>query len=332
MAGGNALIPLKYMAENPGQLVRTVPCGMYHNESHKFRSRLGLEFASPIEISDNIAALYKAGQQNEAIPSLRKLVGVALHNMTLSHSNNGFDKIVDIMESLYGGSNARLHQKSQRNKELWRLYLQFESDPNFQRILYRMYQYQRRINLLGVESEDIGGASKSYILLLLLGLRFLELALAAVLRLPGLILFGPLPYLCNNLAQRYAERLLKNSAFKLTGRDVLASAKMLNALKFTTLLYIASETAMFAWLHWNYLGQSLVRVIPAPFAVVLGLTLISFIRVVSIWAWDRTVDVLRSILVLLILADPRKACMRESLEGEKRELEVHMWQYIVSDT
>lgn len=87
------MIALKYMAENPGEWVTIVPCGIHHNESHTFRSKIGLEFGLPIEVPDSLFKLYQAGQQSEAASALKKLVQPALHEVTLSHSNDEFAQV-----------------------------------------------------------------------------------------------------------------------------------------------------------------------------------------------------------------------------------------------
>jgi hypothetical protein len=239
-------------------------------------------------------------------------------------------QVVDLLGTLYGGGDASLYQKTQLDKELWRIYLRFELDPNFRHILYRIHLYRQKITLIGLKNDDIGSRSKRCTLPLL-GLQCLQLTLAFLLLLPGLLFFGPLLYLCNSLSQRYAQRLLKNSAFKLTGKDVLASAKILNALKFMPLLYMALGTGIFVWVHWSHSGLNMARVMPASLVVVLGLALVSIFGIVFILAWDLIVDILHSIRFSLILADPRKAAILESIREQKRELELDIQRYIISN-
>lgn len=235
------------------------------------------------------------------------------------------------MRTLYGNINASLYQKTQLDKELWRIYLRFELDPNFRNILDRIHLFRQKLTLIGLENDYVKSRSKRCTLPLL-GLQCLQLTLTLILLLPGLIFFGPLLYLCNDLSQRYAQSLLKNSAFKLMGKDVLASAKVLNAFKFMPFLYTALGMGIFRCVHWSHSRLNMARVMPASLVVVFGLTLVSIFGIVSISAWDLIVDLLHSIRVSLIFADPRKAALLESIREQGGELELDMQRYMIGSS
>jgi glycerol-3-phosphate O-acyltransferase / dihydroxyacetone phosphate acyltransferase len=74
----------QYLTAHPRHRVRIVPCGIHHQQSHLFRSRVGLEFGAPIDIPPNLIALYNASGEGQAIAALKSKVQSALHDLTFS--------------------------------------------------------------------------------------------------------------------------------------------------------------------------------------------------------------------------------------------------------
>lgn len=83
MPAGFAVVALKFSVNHPDQRLRIVPCGIHHNQSHMFNSRLGLEFGKPIEIPPALVMLYKSGKQIEAVHKLRDLVQEIMYKLAL---------------------------------------------------------------------------------------------------------------------------------------------------------------------------------------------------------------------------------------------------------
>ncbi|TKA48291.1 hypothetical protein B0A49_12908, partial [Cryomyces minteri] len=59
LKAGVAIMALGALAANPDCGLKIVPCGMNYFHAHKFRSRAVIEFGTPVEVPDELLALYK---------------------------------------------------------------------------------------------------------------------------------------------------------------------------------------------------------------------------------------------------------------------------------
>ena len=72
------------LAANPNSGLTIVPCGMNYFHAHKFRSRAVVEFGSPVEVPEELVAMYKSGERREATGKLLDIIYQALVAVTVT--------------------------------------------------------------------------------------------------------------------------------------------------------------------------------------------------------------------------------------------------------
>jgi len=178
-----------------------------------------------------------------------------------------------------------------------------EHDPKVRNILHRANEYHWRLSKQGLLHYQVRYAvqSKKFVLVLLL-VQLGKLFLAAILTAPGLVLFSPVLILANEISKSKARKAVAGSPFKVEGRDVLATWKVLAALTVSPVLYT------FYFAVWAYLAyQCQIPPIPVEIVAWSGIVLLPAITLASMYVGDYIADTFRSFRPLLMLLDPQHA-------------------------
>jgi hypothetical protein len=219
---------------------------------------------------------------------------------------------------------------SKLKKNVMRLYVQSGSNLKLRSLFDKVEQFHLQANSFGVEPKFVINSSAAHACLLLV-LRSVELVPAMAMVIPGLLLFGPLLWISAVYAQRHAKHATATSAFRLQGHDVLASAKGLNALKWAPVLYVVFAVGIHIWLSWSQCGMHIAAKVSLPLAIVAALVIFTVLGLVSLLAWDFSVDVVQLMKGPFIRLNFPDVEVLEHIFYQREELVSELRLYIEED-
>jgi len=245
--------------EEGNRRVRIVPCGLNYFQGHRFRSHVLVEFGKPIEVTDEILELY-AKDRREAYASLLKVVEQRMKSVTILAPDLQTLQAILMCRRLYQPDHVEVTADKylEVNRRFIDAYVHFQSEPQIQEVKNKALEYIDKLKVWGLHDHQVVTLppySKADRYILLIG-RFSVLATLVLLALPGLVLNLPVGAAARTLALRHAKQALAGSNVKISGRDVIASYKILVTMvlwPLTHLFYTAIVVYMYGW-RWGILS------------------------------------------------------------------------------
>eukprot|EP01127_Copromyxa_protea_P006677 TRINITY_DN16678_c0_g1_i1.p1 TRINITY_DN16678_c0_g1~~TRINITY_DN16678_c0_g1_i1.p1 ORF type:complete len:589 (-),score=88.36 TRINITY_DN16678_c0_g1_i1:40-1578(-) len=240
LKAGVTLMALGAM-ERFGKPVYIVPCGLNYFHGHRFRGNCLVEFGRYYKIPMSMVKLYKENRR-QACTQLLKIIKESMETVIVHAPDYRTLQEVRLARKLYQGDVVLTPEKyielHHRFLEGWQ---KFGDHPEVKQARTELQEYLEDLNALGLRdkhieveaSHDSGTYTK-----ILIFLRSCLVVLTLGLALPGSILNLPIGICARLSASKHAAEALKRSDVKITGKDVIASKKVVVALKLTLPLYI----------------------------------------------------------------------------------------------
>ncbi|CAD8112845.1 unnamed protein product [Paramecium sonneborni] len=238
--------------------VKLQPVGLNYFKGHKFRSKVIIEFGVPYEVSQELIDLY-AKNKREAISNLLYEIESQLKTVTIQAPTYSDLSAVMIVRSLYLPDKARL--SPQDNLELVKrfssAFYKLENHPEVKEVVSQVKMYNYKLKALGVYDYQVMRMEKNTIMDIYKIAFDLFMALFSLsFALPGYIMTIPISILLNTYTERERQKALANSKVKLSGKDVIASYKILASIMIVPAA-IAIYTVLFhyALKKWNFISK-----------------------------------------------------------------------------
>jgi glycerol-3-phosphate O-acyltransferase/dihydroxyacetone phosphate acyltransferase len=216
--------------KNSSERVNIVPSGLNYFHGHRFRSHVLVEYGKPVVISDELMELYSKDRR-AAYTELVGIVEKRLKSVTIGAPDLQTLQAILIGRRIYQPENIELTADKylEVNRRFTETYLHFQHEPRVQKVMQKTLEYRDKLRVWGLHDSQVTALpplSSVDRYILLLG-RIVVLALLGILALPGIILNLPVGIAARTLANRHAKQALAASNVKVSGRDVVASYKIL---------------------------------------------------------------------------------------------------------
>ena len=270
LKAGVSMIALGSLAQNPGNMLTILPCGMNYFNPHKFRSRAVLEFGNPIQVhSDQIEAYKKGGtSKRDAVGSLLLTIEQALAAVTQQAPDHETLMLIQATRRLYKPLRMKLPLPIviELTRRLLAGYTQYKNEPQVVELTKAVTAYNRKLRALGVKDHQVewGNIQRRswWMILGTLVYRLIELLTLCVGVLPSLALFWPVFVTTKIISVRKQRKALAGSVVKLQGRDVVGTWKILVAMGLAPALYTWYTATVTFWLHYCRHGGHYSQLVP----------------------------------------------------------------------
>lgn len=256
---GVAIMALGALARYPGTPLRIVPVGLHYFLGHRFRGSVLVDYGEPLTVPPELVEAYEkgGGDMQRACRELLVLVHKSLAAVTISAPDSSALEFFWMLRRLQtqravaqSGQRPTLEEQVALTKAFSEGYDQLARRPSTQQLLTLVAAYNRKLRLLGLKDYQV---DKHYGITWRSTARgvvvFLRMIFNSCVALPGLLLGFPLFLATTVIAHRERTRALASSSVKITGRDVVATYKVLTSLVMTPVLHLIYTTAV--WWRWD---------------------------------------------------------------------------------
>lgn len=290
LKSGIAVMALK--AAESGAAPILVPVGLNYFGGHRFRSRVIIDFGVPIVISEELMDLYKRDKR-AATSELMELVEMALRNVTLNLPSFEELELLTLLRRLYQPTHLQLHPNDymRLNHRFIQGYRQFKDDPLLLDLKEDLSQYSNSLKAYGLTDVQVADPTPfdfkhaSFILFLRSVFSFVILILA----LPCLLINAPIGLFVRWYSNKQAKIALSKSSVKLTGRDVIASNKIILSVLLVPLIYVIYSILVGLFFGW-IVGLGFLVIL--PFATAISIKFLENAYLI----WKASVPVLFSLI------------------------------------
>ncbi|KAG0168636.1 hypothetical protein DFQ28_006431 [Apophysomyces sp. BC1034] len=322
LKAGVTIMALGAMAKYPDLNVKIVPCGLNYFHAHRFRSRAVIEFGNPIMVSPELVEKFKNGgsEKREACTQLLDTIYYGLKSVTVNASNDQTLMVIQAARRLYKPANRKLHiaQVVDLNRRFVIGYNLYKDDPKVIELQRKVLAYNQLLKYHGLQDHQVPETNlRRWRTFFLLVYRFLILIIWGLLAFPGAIINLPILIIAKVISTKKAKEALAGSSVKISGRDVLATWKLLVGLVLLPTLYGLYSLAVLLFslrTEWSWTKKLLL-----PLAT---WNLLPFISFCSMRFGENGVDVYKSLRPLyMALVDPDStANMRQTREKLSQDI------------
>jgi glycerol-3-phosphate O-acyltransferase/dihydroxyacetone phosphate acyltransferase len=238
---------------------------------------------------------------------------------------------VPVFRRLYNSDSSQypIHQKTVLHKRILRRLSSSRQDISVQNLLHRLNDYHLKLQSLGLQHHQVKYAvlSRDHALLILL-LQLSKLIIASLATAPGLMLFSPIMLLAHSVSKSKARGAVAASPFRLEGRDVLSSWKVLVALTFAPLIYTFYVASLTYWAYQNRRFGVLPHSVPVQMVPLLGFILLPAITLLSLYPGDYTIDIFKTLRPLILRLRSNTASQMHDLLQEQWELSAAVRKFV----
>eukprot|EP01126_Amoeba_proteus_P043119 TRINITY_DN4711_c0_g2_i3.p1 TRINITY_DN4711_c0_g2~~TRINITY_DN4711_c0_g2_i3.p1 ORF type:complete len:365 (-),score=75.32 TRINITY_DN4711_c0_g2_i3:259-1353(-) len=222
--------------EKYGKSVYIIPCGLNYSQGHRFRGKCLVEFGRGYKIPLTLVNIYKEDRR-KACSILLDTIKSEMENVIMHGPNYEFLEMIHLCRRLYQGDVVLTPDKyialHHRFLEGWKRY---GDEPEFQKAKVEVAEYSAALSKLGLKDKHIDNSVEiSWFSILLNSTKAVFFFLLAV---PGVLIGLPLGLYARHVAEKSAVEAVSKSEVKLKGTDVIASKKVVVALKFTIPMYL----------------------------------------------------------------------------------------------
>ncbi|KAI9262679.1 hypothetical protein BY458DRAFT_515082 [Sporodiniella umbellata] len=251
LKAGFAVMALGAAAENPTLDIKIVPVGMNYFHPDKFRSRAVVSFGQPIPITPEQVECYKRGGQEKqsAIAQLLTQSDEAFKAITFNAPDYDTLMLIQAARRLYSNKRSHIEQAVKLNRHFASLWTQFRGNPDLEVMVKKLKYYNDLLRFFGIRDHQVERLnirpSKAIFQCVK---RTTKLVVLALLQMPILISNLPLIWITNYISKIKQKQALAGSSVKISGKDVIASWKVIVVSVAAPALY-----GFYAMLYWLYL-------------------------------------------------------------------------------
>eukprot|EP00008_Paramoeba_atlantica_P012827 CAMPEP_0201493506 /NCGR_PEP_ID=MMETSP0151_2-20130828/39059_1 /ASSEMBLY_ACC=CAM_ASM_000257 /TAXON_ID=200890 /ORGANISM="Paramoeba atlantica, Strain 621/1 / CCAP 1560/9" /LENGTH=587 /DNA_ID=CAMNT_0047880977 /DNA_START=67 /DNA_END=1830 /DNA_ORIENTATION=+ len=225
--------------EKYGVSTTIIPCGLTYFSGHRFRSRVMLEFGSPLVVTPDMLEKYRANKR-ETSGSLLKRVEEGLKDVTVNVPDYETLRCLRTARRLYQpyGLSLPANQYLELNRRLAAGFERWKNEPQMQRAYEDILAYHQNLDDVGLKDVQLQTLDMSTgIPLFLMIQRICLIVVLSLLALPGFLLFSPAMIYIRQRALHESRKAKAASSVKIEGKDVIASQKILIGIMSIPLLY-----------------------------------------------------------------------------------------------
>ncbi|KAI8890293.1 hypothetical protein K501DRAFT_237319 [Backusella circina FSU 941] len=235
LKAGFAVMALGAAAANPSLDIKIVPVGLNYFHPDKFRSRAVVSFGHPISLDPKDVEDFKAGgkEKRDAITKLLDKGDEAFKTVTVNTPDYETLMVIQAARRLYAPENQTkptIDQVVKLNREFASLWEELKDNADHQAIAKKVKYYNDMLTFFGIADHQV---EKLNITPLRAAIRVMKrvakLVLMAGLGTPVLLSNLPLIWITSFISKRKQREALAGSSVKITGKDVLASWKVMVA-------------------------------------------------------------------------------------------------------
>jgi 1-acyl-sn-glycerol-3-phosphate acyltransferase len=242
---GAARIAAGACQRHPELAVSIVPCGLTYMQRRRFRSRVLLQFGTPIVVD---AA--RIAQDASVVTGVTAEIDGGLRALTVNAADWETLRVLDGFRRLYQPPQISIHDRVELARRFNAEYPRVRDEPQVKTLYARVAAYLDRLDAAGVGDRDLRRTLSRGDALARIARHLLLLLVWLPLALPGAILHAPV-----GLLVRFAAPVLTPR------KDVLAATKLLAGV----LMVLATYAVGIGWLGWKVgAGAALLALIALP--------------------------------------------------------------------
>jgi len=210
--------------------IAIVPCGLTFIHPKRFRSRVLVQFGTPIEIA--------ADETPDAVKRVTDDIGAALRRLTINAPDWDTVRALDTVRRLYQPQEISIEDRVELARRFNTYYTAVADDPRVVDIMDRVRAYQRQLDELGLTDRELArDLSKVEVVA-----RMIRQLVLIVWWLPLTVPAAPLHVPPLIFARLASSRLTPR-------KDVVATTKMLIGMGLVVLAYASTVFAI--WWSWG---------------------------------------------------------------------------------
>lgn len=257
---GASLMALGASARFPGLPIRVVPVGLHYFKGHRFRGSVLVDYGEPLDVPAELVADYEQGgaKMQAACTKFLHVIEQALTSVTISAPDYATLELFWMMRRLHvqitverTGARPTLAEQVALTKAFSQAWVKVAERPGTAALQRLVASYNQQLRLYGIKDYHVEAstaiATSTLLNALFLAARMVFNGLAA---LPGLLLGLPLLVVTRYVSETERLKALKSSSVKISGRDVVATYKVLISLILTPVLHVMYTAAV-----WRFVSQ-----------------------------------------------------------------------------
>ncbi|KAG1219580.1 hypothetical protein G6F35_007374 [Rhizopus arrhizus] len=231
LKAGFAVMALGAAAANPDLDIKIVPVGLNYFHPDRFRSRAVVSFGQPISIDRQDVERYKLGseERREAITRLLDRSDEAFKAVTVNTPDYDTLMVIQAVRRLYvNKKRPSIERVVKLNRHFASLWQKLRGDPSLETIVRKVRYYNDTLRFFGIRDHQVEKLnirpSKATFQLIK---RIAKLVIMALLGTPALLSNLPLIWITDYASKKKQKQALAGSSVKITGKDVIASWKVI---------------------------------------------------------------------------------------------------------
>lgn len=253
LKSGIAVMALK-AAESGKAAPVLVPVGLNYFSGHRFRSRVIVEFGRPFTVSEEILALYQHDKRAATV-HLMADIEESLRNVTLNAASYQELELLTLLRRLYQPEHIQLSPSEymRLNRRFITGYERFKGDQRLQPLKERVIAYSTQLATLGLTDAHIIDPTPVNFRenALILVWRALMLFLLCLVALPAILLNVPILGFVRWYSNKQAKIALAKSSVKISGKDVIASNKIILSFLLLPVSYVIYSLLVALFFGWT---------------------------------------------------------------------------------
>lgn len=233
---GAARLALGSSTRSPQTPVYLVPCGLVFINPKRFRSRVLVQYGTPIAVGEAWRARH-AEDPVAAAKALTEELDASLRALTINAPDWDTVRALDAVRRLYQPIDIPIEDRVELARRFNVHYAGVRDDPRVTGLMAEILAYQQRLDAIGVTDRELARDLSSLEIVGRIVRHVMLLLVWLPLTLPGLPLHAP-----TLLLAKFAGRTLTPR------KDVVATTKVLTGM----LLVLAAYTAAVALLGWAF--------------------------------------------------------------------------------
>jgi len=243
--------------------VTIVPVGINYFAGHHFRSKVFVDVGKPIVIEKSLVNMYANKETRRgAINTLLETMTRALSFCVITAPDFATLKVIRTARRMYQ-SKIKLTTKEyiDLNLRFSQAFKLWSNDERYQSLMSDIADYlefARSQGLTDKQVRDLPPLDSMQTVLNAAGsilTTMLMVLVALPLVLPGVLLYLPIPLYTRHVIPREMAKAMAGSNVKVAARDVVASQKIMIAIKLIPLIHVVYSVfwAAMLWFMWGYL-------------------------------------------------------------------------------
>ncbi|MBP9084623.1 MAG: 1-acyl-sn-glycerol-3-phosphate acyltransferase [Kofleriaceae bacterium] len=214
--------------------VQIVPCGLTFIHPKRFRSRVLVQYGTPIIVDDAWRSKH-ATDEKIAVRELTESIETALRRLTINAPDWDTVRALDVVRRLYQPDEISIEQRVELARRFNTYFAQVQDHPRVSATMQRVAAYQQRLDELGITDRELAhDLSKIEI-----GARVAKHLSLIGIWLPLTVPGAPMHLLTVIFARMFGAKLTPR-------KDVIATTKLLIGMALVGLSY-AGVVGLLAW-------------------------------------------------------------------------------------